>query len=343
MMHRRTFLRGLAGSGAIRLWAADAKPLKRRSANPTNPDPPELKGYKKAVQLMKALPDNDPRSWKAQANIHNDYLPAFQLVVPALAPGLSLLLRNGLPRCSEGSEVHIALLGLDAQHQAAGGVSRPEQPAVRKPARSQRGYRPGIAGPSIIRNIMRSSSLVVPFSGSTNSDDQREDSTTGQLEGGPHNGVHGTIGGIMGTYLSPLDPIFWLHHCNIDRLWASWAVLHGNAVPSQPLWGSHNLGDVLRPQAEEAGTVATARHEERAQFNAVYDRLETVAVKPRPVSPQLQSFVMGLKGELAPIGRPAGHLSAGGPGSTTRGGAMCSRQARAEARADPAPGYRQEP
>jgi tyrosinase len=22
--------------------------------------------------------------------------------------------------------------------------------------------------------------------------------------------------------MSPRDPIFWLHHCNIDRLWAEW-------------------------------------------------------------------------------------------------------------------------
>ena len=26
----------------------------------------------------------------------------------------------------------------------------------------------------------------------------------------------------MGAFLSPRDPIFWMHHCNIDRLWAVW-------------------------------------------------------------------------------------------------------------------------
>ena len=25
---------------------------------------------------------------------------------------------------------------------------------------------------------------------------------------------------------SPNDPVFWLHHCNIDRLWAEWRVQH---------------------------------------------------------------------------------------------------------------------
>jgi tyrosinase len=26
----------------------------------------------------------------------------------------------------------------------------------------------------------------------------------------------------MGLSSSPNDPVFFLHHCNIDRLWASW-------------------------------------------------------------------------------------------------------------------------
>jgi hypothetical protein len=30
--------------------------------------------------------------------------------------------------------------------------------------------------------------------------------------------------------MSPLDPIFWLHHCNIDRIWDSWlAQRHSNS------------------------------------------------------------------------------------------------------------------
>lgn len=52
-----------------------------------------------------------------------------------------------------------------------------------------------------------------------NPDDQL---SSGSLEGGPHNGVHSTLGGNMGNFMSPLDPIFWLHHCNVDRLWTVW-------------------------------------------------------------------------------------------------------------------------
>jgi tyrosinase len=52
------------------------------------------------------------------------------------------------------------------------------------------------------------------------------------LEGLPHNKVHNYIGGVgaidpgpygcMTNNLSPIDPIFFLHHSNMDRLWDVW-------------------------------------------------------------------------------------------------------------------------
>ena len=52
------------------------------------------------------------------------------------------------------------------------------------------------------------------------------------LEGMPHNKVHNYIGGVgpldygpygnMTNNLSPVDPIFFLHHGNMDRLWDVW-------------------------------------------------------------------------------------------------------------------------
>ena len=37
-----------------------------------------------------------------------------------------------------------------------------------------------------------------------------------------HNAGHRFIGGHMGGDFSPNDPIFWLHHANVDRLWDAW-------------------------------------------------------------------------------------------------------------------------
>ncbi len=57
----------------------------------------------------------------------------------------------------------------------------------------------------------------------------------GRLEDSPHNNGHvvtGAPNGHMISGMSPLDPCFWLHHCNVDRLWAEWQRA-GNTSPSQ--------------------------------------------------------------------------------------------------------------
>jgi tyrosinase len=54
-----------------------------------------------------------------------------------------------------------------------------------------------------------------------------------------HNNVHNLIGGRMATMQSPQDIIFWMHHANIDRLWAAWAKAgQGRQMPAagQPYW-----------------------------------------------------------------------------------------------------------
>ncbi|PGH30982.1 hypothetical protein GX50_06255 [[Emmonsia] crescens] len=46
-----------------------------------------------------------------------------------------------------------------------------------------------------------------------------------------HNNVHGWVGGNYTGHMSEIpvatfDPLFWLHHCNIDRMWAIWQTLN---------------------------------------------------------------------------------------------------------------------
>jgi tyrosinase len=36
---------------------------------------------------------------------------------------------------------------------------------------------------------------------------------------------------------APLDPVFWLHHCNVDRLWEVWIQRDPAHVnPTDPAW-----------------------------------------------------------------------------------------------------------
>lgn len=47
-----------------------------------------------------------------------------------------------------------------------------------------------------------------------------------------HNAIHGFVGGSMSfPETAPEDPIFWLHHCNVDRVWASWEALRFGLYP----------------------------------------------------------------------------------------------------------------
>lgn len=61
--------------------------------------------------------------------------------------------------------------------------------------------------------------------GSTPTDNHHQRGTQDTLESGPHNNIHNALGGgpgLMSELLAPVDPIFWLHHANVDRLWDLW-------------------------------------------------------------------------------------------------------------------------
>lgn len=81
-----------------------------------------------------------------------------------------------------------------------------------------------------------------------------------ELEGWPngptnHNKVHVWVGGDMGPATSPNDPVFYLNHCNVDRIWAGWQQLFQNAkyVPNSSASATlrrHRLNDLLFPVTE---------------------------------------------------------------------------------------------
>jgi tyrosinase len=61
-----------------------------------------------------------------------------------------------------------------------------------------------------------------------------------------HNRVHEWVAGSMQTIASPNDPVFWLLHANIDRLWAQWQGIYGRQY--EPVKGGaegHNLHDIM--------------------------------------------------------------------------------------------------
>ena len=65
-----------------------------------------------------------------------------------------------------------------------------------------------------------------------------------------HNLIHGRMGRDMAQMTSPNDPIFFLHHCQVDRIWAQWQKEHSGTANYNPLntggYG-HRLTDRMWP------------------------------------------------------------------------------------------------
>jgi hypothetical protein len=90
----------------------------------------------------------------------------------------------------------------------------------------------------------------------------------GRLETTPHDSVHVSIAGYMGSFgTAARDPIFWLHHCNIDRLWDLWLTKGGGRVdPNNKTWCDQRFSF---PDAEAATPGATVTLQVRGVINAL--------------------------------------------------------------------------
>lgn len=184
-----------------------------------------LESFAKAVIAMKAQPKtigSQPNglNWENQAQIHKDFCPhgswkffpwhreyllRFEAIVRKMSgdPGFSLpywdwSINPNLPVAMRGT-AFLPKDPLDRSRKVdvSAGVTR-------------------IASPIMCRNALATKDFETFMGGPDSS---------GQIEYGPHNGVHvvlGSTGSPMGDFLSPLDPVFWMHHCNVDRLWALW-------------------------------------------------------------------------------------------------------------------------
>ena len=93
-----------------------------------------------------------------------------------------------------------------------------------------------------------------------------------------HNRVHVFIGGDMSPSTSPNDPVFYLNHCNVDRIWERWMQVspggHGRVYlpsPSAPTGlRGHRLNDTLNSLL--SGTATPAEMLDVSEFYT-YDSL----------------------------------------------------------------------
>jgi hypothetical protein len=114
----------------------------------------------------------------------------------------------------------------------------------------------------------------------------------GLLESQPHDNIHVVVGGDLtragcseGWMTDPncaaLDPIFYLHHSNIDRLWAKW-LAHGDgrANPTHPAWTDEAFSFFDPDGVEQTKTCGEVG--DLAGLDYVYDDM---APTPPPLPP----------------------------------------------------------
>jgi len=77
------------------------------------------------------------------------------------------------------------------------------------------------------------------------------------IEGNPHGNAHTSfrLGWIINPATAPRDPVFFLLHANVDRLWAKWQWFYKRANDADPnafyngpqVEPGHNIGDTMWP------------------------------------------------------------------------------------------------
>ena len=123
-------------------------------------------------------------------------------------------------------------------------------------------------------------------------------SASGTLEDGPHRAVHQTLGAKMAfPFSAAQDPIFFLHHSNIDRLWESWIRKGYGANPTNGEWLDRSFTFCEAPADGSAGVPVTGRVREflkPADLGYRYDRLERPKLTgPAPACGGTTSFAEG--------------------------------------------------
>ncbi|MBI3705139.1 MAG: tyrosinase family protein [Rhizobiales bacterium] len=309
LMHnfdRRTLLQGGAAVALVTTvptTEALAATVTRRSIASLALNSPTLNSYRKAVAAMKALPSSDPRNWTKQAQIHLNHCPHGNWY---FLPWHRAYLHAFEKLCQQLSgDPNFALPYWDwtANPQLPAAFATPTyngqpNPLFNNTRNSQTVSIPAsVAGPSVMSGIYAETnfqafgSAMPTGQNSTAPTWQRAPGSYGSLEGGPHNSVHGIVGGEMATYMSPLDAIFWLHHCNIDRIWDRWNNL-GRANTTNNLWRTFAFnGNFVLPSGANGTTPYNPTVASVLSILALEYRYDSPLVARLSAAPVLAKFV----------------------------------------------------
>jgi tyrosinase len=253
LFDRRNFIKGAGALGvsAVALWSGGCdswwqkikdRPTRKNIANlPAND--PIIQTYDAAVAAMIALPASDGRNWTKQAEIHNfhcthgnwwflpwhrAYLFYFESIIRKLTGNNDF----ALPYWNWTTSPSIPAPFW------SGNLNHSPRFATSSSVASS-----SMVGATKITSILNQTNFILFASDQSATPSQNVG--YGELEGTPHNYIHGFVGGDMGSYMSPLDPIFWCHHNMIECLWVEWNVNRGNPNTNDSSWVNQQFTDFV--------------------------------------------------------------------------------------------------
>lgn len=219
----------------VRFVPNEPKVLKRFSTVEIAKDSAALAKFSAAIGLVRALPDDDVIGWKKliaqhclncassnSSNIHYDwqFLPWHR--------ALLYFLERTMRKLSQDDSIRLVYWPWE---DAGSRVLPPIYAPAGQPLYwSNRGNLAAPEWPLPDSKVDVQGLLAVPdFADFGGTSVQR--TPTPLAYGGPHANVHNNFlpsGDMRNLQYSPRDPVFYAHHGNIDRLWASWAALPGH-------------------------------------------------------------------------------------------------------------------
>lgn len=260
LFSRRDFFRevGALSAANLALWAGGCESCVQQIQNrPTRRNiqtltggasNPIIKTYKAAVAAMQALPSSDPRNWERQAEIHyNKCIHRNWLWVPWHR--VYLLYLERICRKLTGDDSFALPYWNWTTHPAVPDVfwdtSSPlyHSRAITQTDQADSSY----IGASVVQNILNEPNFELFAGGPPPTSDLHAGPTSamGMLEATPHNNIHGFVGGDMGTFYSPRDPVFYTHHNMIDCLWTHWNIDLSNPNTNDTSWTNFSITDFV--------------------------------------------------------------------------------------------------
>lgn len=232
----------------------------------------KIVALRRGIQVMQSRPASDPTSWRFQANIHGFpsgesipnnqaqevwatcqhgtyfflswhrmYLYYFEQILRAAANDNNL----ALPYWDSFTQRTIP-----APFRNPANTSNPLYVSARDPIYNRINSPQQLPTDAVTYNRALESTNFYSATGSGNSfgsqvpgatlvppHDTHRLSPHGRLESVPHDQVHSRVGGRSGwmrdVNLAARDPIFWLHHVHVDRLWEGWLQMGGGRTNPQ--------------------------------------------------------------------------------------------------------------